>query len=530
MHDFNIKMIKTLLTISVVSLIVIMVGGMSILKDNYYWSREYAGLQWNYIGTELDYIDFKHGGIIKWIFSSEKDKNNPNSEKDAKSIPVLLYHGIINDPNWQPDGTNIRADDFKKQMFALKAAGYQTVKISEYLDFINGKRTLPEKSFVLTFDDGRRDSFLPADPILRTLDYTAVMCVITGRSLDPNQDNSFHLSTRELKAMVQSGRWEMESHGRNDHDEQKISIDGQRGHFLTNKLWIDSQNRLETEDEFRNRITEDLIGSKKDLEKNIGTKVVAFAYPFGDYGQGTQNFPENTPILAKAAKNTYEITFYQAEENDWPGNYPGDSPMSKRINADSSISAKNLIGILDKSRERSENYKADFVRGNDWIRGWGSLVFEKGMMILGNTSNEDSSMAYLSGSKFWEDYTILATIRMLKGDSFAMLARFNGEGNNFSCEYSSSQVALIEKIAGQDRIIIEKPIIDGIKTGENMGIKMEIKKDMAYCYLKDNLVATGIIGSSLKRGGIGFMVWDSSGKENVLAVQRVRTISVDPSE
>jgi hypothetical protein len=187
MHEFNLKMIKIILVVMVAAVIVIMVDSISLLKGNYYWRRPFFAMQWDYLKTEKAFIDYDYGGIVNWLAAVKRvlAPDTANAKK-ASSIPILLYHGVINNPNWQPDGVSISLDDFRQQMFALKKSGYQTIKLEDYLAFTKGEKELPEKSFILTFDDGRKDSYYPVDPILRVLGYTAVMNVITGRSLGPD--------------------------------------------------------------------------------------------------------------------------------------------------------------------------------------------------------------------------------------------------------------------------------------------------------------------------------------------------------
>src|SRR3989339_479020 len=103
------------------------------------------------------------------------------------SIPGLLYHGIID----KPDGANILLENFKDQMFALKKAGWQTISIEDFYAFTRGEKQVPDKSFLLTFDDGRKDSYYPVDPILKALDYNAVIFVISKYSL--GQSSNYYL-------------------------------------------------------------------------------------------------------------------------------------------------------------------------------------------------------------------------------------------------------------------------------------------------------------------------------------------------
>src|SRR3989338_8622418 len=66
----------------------------------------------------------------------------------AISVPVLLYHGESGGPD-MPQAT------FVQQMRALHEAGWRTVTLSQFEAFMRGEASVPDKSFLLTFDDGR---------------------------------------------------------------------------------------------------------------------------------------------------------------------------------------------------------------------------------------------------------------------------------------------------------------------------------------------------------------------------------------
>lgn len=183
----------------------------------------------------LKYLKFKSE-----LLSSSK-KNNLND--GPKSLPILLYHGIVE----KTDRFNMTKETFKNQMFALKEQGYQTVTLQDFEDFRNGTKSLPAKSFLLTFDDGRLDSYTEADPLLRALGYTAVMYVATDASLPPEdrKKSTYYVSSEDISKMIKSGRWEIGSHAIQDTGGIiKISSDGSKGNFLSNKMWIEPESKI----------------------------------------------------------------------------------------------------------------------------------------------------------------------------------------------------------------------------------------------------------------------------------------------
>ena len=132
---------------------------------------------------------------------------------DRSAVPVLLYHGVgapSDFANAADAQYGIDADDFAKQMTMIKHAGYQTIGLQTFVDFVRGRPVkLPPRPLLLTFDDGRADSWTGSESILKQLHFTAVMFVDVGRvsACDPE-----YLTWDELRAMEDGGRWTMQLH------------------------------------------------------------------------------------------------------------------------------------------------------------------------------------------------------------------------------------------------------------------------------------------------------------------------------
>lgn len=440
------------------------------------------------------------------------------NELMAKSIPVLLYHGVIENP----DGSNILLEDFKNQMFALKKNGWQTVGIGDFYQFIKGEKELPDKSFLLTFDDGRKDSYYPVDPILKALDYNAVMFVITKYSLRDNNSN-YYLSKKELKRMIKNGRWEIGAHTREGHDTYKISLDGRDGHFYSNKLWLDNENRLEIEEEYKNRITADFVAAKDDIEQGLGVKVVAFAYPFGDFGQNSINFPESERIVSDAVKSIYPMSFYQV----WPGrgfsfNYPkSDVSLIKRIDVKPDWRPKELITLLDAGREKPLPYFDNFEKYDGWIKTWGDLTWGDNSLILSATDSNNGGAVFLDGTRLWEDYVFMADVHFKKGQTYSVIAGYRDNSNYIFCSFTPSGIRL-EQISGGERKILNefKGKFNLLDKEKNVGIGFASKT--ASCYLNGKrVIDTSGVDEGLDNGSIGFKTWNPQANNSELIVKEV---------
>src|SRR3989344_4642328 len=129
-------------------------------------------------------------------------RGHGEEKRTARAIPILTYHRIVHSLN---DLNNVTAGNFRDQMLTLKEAGGQTITLPEYHAYMRGDISLPEKSFLITFDDGAKESFYPVDPILSALGYSAAMYVIAHAAEIP--DSAYYLSSTEIRRMLKTGRW-----------------------------------------------------------------------------------------------------------------------------------------------------------------------------------------------------------------------------------------------------------------------------------------------------------------------------------
>ena len=161
-------------------------------------------------------------------------------------IPVLNYHQI-NDVD--ENLLTVSTSEFETQMAWLEENGYQTISVSELLDFLDGKGSLPERPVLITFDDGYIDNYQCAFPILKKHNMKACIFLISEYvSLYPN-----YLTWEQLAEMQSSGI-EFGSH----------TVD----HNVLTELSPNSVNH-------------ELADSKDLLEKRLKRRIEVLAYPCG---------------------------------------------------------------------------------------------------------------------------------------------------------------------------------------------------------------------------------------------------------
>jgi peptidoglycan/xylan/chitin deacetylase (PgdA/CDA1 family) len=96
---------------------------------------------------------------------------------------ILLYHRIVDDApdllDYSPSGMTLRRSAFEQQMRYLRAH-YDVIPLSELVAQLSGSGAVGNARCAVTFDDGWRDNYTHAFPILRSLGIPATIFVATN--------------------------------------------------------------------------------------------------------------------------------------------------------------------------------------------------------------------------------------------------------------------------------------------------------------------------------------------------------------
>ena len=122
----------------------------------------------------------------------------------ATGIPVLNYHQI-NDKDH--NALTVPVAEFEREMAYLKADGYTSITPEQLSDHLKHGKPLPEKPVLITFDDGYRDNYANAFPILQKYGFTASIFLVSD--FMDRFDN--YLTWEQVQEMSEAGI-NMESH------------------------------------------------------------------------------------------------------------------------------------------------------------------------------------------------------------------------------------------------------------------------------------------------------------------------------
>ena len=219
------------------------------------------------------------------------------------AIPVLAYHGV-NDDN---DHYSVSSEQFAEEMAMLRRAGFEAISIADYVRFLQGVgERLPKRPILITFDDGRLDSYRGADKILAESGFRATMFAIVGHT---EQHSSFYLNWDELRRMMKSGRWDVQEHAGVMHENVPYDAHGHKGPAYAYRRYEEGKG-LESFAEFTSRVRQDILWAKDTLSEELpGFMPWAFAVPFGSYGNDGTNDARITGYMRRFLQRNFQAVF-----------------------------------------------------------------------------------------------------------------------------------------------------------------------------------------------------------------------------
>ncbi|MDR1686452.1 MAG: polysaccharide deacetylase family protein [Desulfovibrio sp.] len=110
----------------------------------------------------------------------------------AKSLPAAMYHYV----NCRAGAITVSPARFEEHCRALAENGIHGVGLHEAENFLLNGENLPEKSLLITFDDGFFDNYLHALPLLHKYGHRGAVFVVTARIAE----GPARVSPEELKA------------------------------------------------------------------------------------------------------------------------------------------------------------------------------------------------------------------------------------------------------------------------------------------------------------------------------------------
>jgi peptidoglycan/xylan/chitin deacetylase (PgdA/CDA1 family) len=161
--------------------------------------------------------------------------------------PVIAYHKIdVPTKDIRLRGAFTLPKRFAKQMLYLKKQGFEFYKASELIDHYRQNGKFPPKAIAVTLDDGWKDNFPNAFPILRSLGIKATIFLVpacigqtSSKVVAEGENARAHLSQAEIIEMSRHGI-EFGSHTLNHHLLHQIPVENVKFEVEESKIQIEN--------------------------------------------------------------------------------------------------------------------------------------------------------------------------------------------------------------------------------------------------------------------------------------------------
>ena len=145
-----------------------------------------------YISEDAESISIKAESIIE-----ERIENSAKEILEKKEVPILCYHRIEDERN---DIYSVSPAVFTSHLQILSDSGYNAILPNELYDYLVYNAPLPEKSFMISFDDSRKEHYTIAASELEKHNFRGVFFIMTVTN---NKKN--YLSTDEIEELSNRG-------------------------------------------------------------------------------------------------------------------------------------------------------------------------------------------------------------------------------------------------------------------------------------------------------------------------------------
>ncbi|MDD5560550.1 MAG: polysaccharide deacetylase family protein [Candidatus Omnitrophica bacterium] len=184
------------------------------------------------------------------------------------TVPILAYHSI----NYKEKAPFVSPENFTKQLEYIKKKGYEVITLDELVESIKNKKRLKRNKVVITFDDGYKDNFEYAYPILKKFGFPATVFLVTDYI---GNDKRF-LNWDQVRFMSKNN----------------ISFGGHtKGHYYLGTVKDDKV------------AWEQIAGPKEAIEKEIGAPADYFCYPTGGFNARVKEIVEEAGYKGACTTN-----------------------------------------------------------------------------------------------------------------------------------------------------------------------------------------------------------------------------------
>ena len=215
--------------------------------------------------------------------------------EDGTTFLAICYHNV-EDKNPDQAFVGVTTSKLINQLSWFKHNGYHPVSIDDIIAAREGRKPLPDKALLLTFDDGYVSFYTRVFPVLKAFHYPAVFALVGAWLEKGRPDDVVEYGDRKLRRsafvtwdqvreMSQSGLVEIASHSYNLHRGIRANPQGNFEPAAVTREYDPRTHTYETEAAYERRIDADTALNVQKIMQETGKKPRIMVWPYGQYNQ-----------------------------------------------------------------------------------------------------------------------------------------------------------------------------------------------------------------------------------------------------
>ncbi len=263
--------------------------------------------------------------------SSAQDSVPVSSQNIPAEVTVIMYHAVMEDSS-RTNKYVITPARLGEDLAYLKACGYETVSVKQLYNYTQKAETLPEKSVLITFDDGYYNVYKYAFPLFKEYNMKFVFSIIgimsekasaSGEAQSPAYS---HTNYEQLSEMLNSGLVELGNHTYDLHGKN------------TRNGILPCYNESPTD--YAAAVGGDIAKAQRLLEDKLNYSAYIFAYPLGAYNDEAGKLMDSFGFIAT----------FSCEEGTNFIQRPEDLKLLKRYNRSGLYTSEEFFGRVLKEK------------------------------------------------------------------------------------------------------------------------------------------------------------------------------------
>jgi len=277
---------------------------------------------------------------------------------------VIAYHDVRDEVHDLVDADQyaISTRHLIDQFNWIRLNGFVPVSIDDIVAAKEGKRELPDKALLLTFDDGLESVYTHVFPLLKLFNYPAVVSLVTGWTNgdapppppDASEITYSFMTWEQVQEMHASGLVEIASHSNDLHRGILGNPQGNTQPAAVTRAY--ENGRYETENEYLTRIRADLQRSADLIEAHIGQRPRVMTWPYGRFNQ---------PSLDIAADLGMPITLTLTDKSNVLSDMPALGRHLVSANPQVDVLGIQLLHRPDEEIVRAAQVDLDYIYDPD---------------------------------------------------------------------------------------------------------------------------------------------------------------------